>query len=259
MSTAWIQTWIVGIEGEHTDLKTPPYELLFLLISDTISTLTFNDGKRLKYVGEVQDGQPEGAGIMIFKNGTLIYSNWINGFFSGYHFKAYDETSSLVSFSGDHDFGTMIFKAGAQYKGSFKVNQLDHGTLTFWDNETYVGTFVNNLKHGKGFTTFSPADPLGRKTFEGQYEHGNEKSGTLTFTNGGSFVGDFESQERMNGTFYSPEGSRYVGALQNYRMHGQGLIFIAEENKSGIKFLEGYFENGLPRQKLNKTFLCNNS
>ena len=86
MSTAWIQTWIVGIEGEHTDLKTPPYELLFLLISDTISTLTFNDGNRLKYVGEVQDGQPEGAGIMIFKNGTLIYSNWINGFFSGYHF-----------------------------------------------------------------------------------------------------------------------------------------------------------------------------
>ena len=81
---------------------------------------------QIQYRGLVDDGYPEGKGVMTFPNGEKYVGEWKDGEGNGQ--------------------GTQTFPNGKKYVGEFKNSKYDgQGTLTWSDGEKYVG----ELKKGK--------------------------------------------------------------------------------------------------------------
>jgi len=99
------------------------------------------------YVGEVQDGVPNGQGTHTFPSGQKYVGEFKDGL--------------------SHGQGTYTWLDGRKYVGAFK-DGLSHGqgTYTFPDGEKYVGAFKDGLSHGQGTYTF----PDGEKYVWGQIQ-----------------------------------------------------------------------------------------
>ena len=83
------------------------------------------------YKGQVEDGKPNGLGILIYKDGRKYEGNWKNGIWNGK--------------------GKYSFKDGFGYEGEWK-NGVENGigTLTYPNGDKYEGEFKNGkMLNGK--------------------------------------------------------------------------------------------------------------
>jgi hypothetical protein len=81
-----------------------------------------NEKKDLKYVGEIEDGKPNGQGTLTTHDGGKYVGEWKNGEYDGQ--------------------GTETFPDGIKYVGEFKDDERNgQGTLTFPDGERFVGEY----------------------------------------------------------------------------------------------------------------------
>ena len=158
-------------------------------------------------------------------------------------------------------------KAGAQGR-SPRLNKQQTATnpfanlpvknVTYSNGATYDGQ-VNamNQRHGKGILNF----PNAEARYEGIFENGNLSKGKITYLgqSGGEcwFDGTFKNgqwhkgkymkgqamyegifhDQQMNGKFTVtwPSGVKYVGQLQNNKLHGEGVMTFKEGNIAEIK------------------------
>jgi len=99
-----------------------------------------NDGK---YVGEIENGKPNGTGTITFPDGTMYVGKWKDG--------------------KRHGKGTENFPDGGKYVGEYKDGERNgQGTETFSNGEKYIGEFKDGKFHGQGTKTWSDGMYVGK-------------------------------------------------------------------------------------------------
>ena len=90
---------------------------------------------QIQYRGFVDDGSPEGLGVMVFPDGRKYVGEFKDGKNTGQ--------------------GTLTLPDGKKFVGEFKDGKFHgQGTVTVPDGRKYVGEFKDGEKHGKGTFTF---------------------------------------------------------------------------------------------------------
>lgn len=106
--------------------------------------------ERGTYTGETINGEPDGRGVMKFKDGGVYTGRWTDG--------------------NPHGRGVSTHPDGSRYEGDWDKGWVHgHGTLLTRKGDTYVGKFINGLYDGEGTLTYK----------NGKVETGIWKAGKL--------------------------------------------------------------------------------
>ena len=158
----------------------------------------YEDGDEKKdrwYVGEIENGEPNGQGTHTFPDGRKYVGESKDGQWDGQ--------------------GTITYPDGRKYVGEFKDEEFHgKGTLTRPDGGKYVGEFKNGKIHGQGTYTFEKGKYEGFK-YVGEWKDGTQQGqGTDSLPDGSNYVGEWKDGERWNGTLYDKEG-KIIGKFMN--------------------------------------------
>jgi hypothetical protein len=227
--------------------------------NSSIDTLHFGSDQ---YIGEVQNGKPNGKGKYYYTDGSLYDGNFKKGEYYG---NGMVKWASGNSYSGEwkdskmEGIGTKHWADGAVYTGEWK-NDLCHGkgTIKYANGNSYTGDWKEDKMNGYGIMLYTDG---------GKYE-GNWKSdekdgnGMMTLASGYYKKGSFKNGYDDNVKYYNKTGNevsyeeyrgnpksgfdsvyygkdKYIGNFENYQMNGKG-IYIEDD---GSKY-EGDFVNG---------------
>jgi len=167
--------------------------------------ITFSDGWG-KYVGEWKDGKENGQGTFTLPNGGKLEGEWKDGKFHGQGTETYPNGDKYVGEFKDglkNGQGITTYSSGGKYVGEFKDSLMNgQGTETFPDGQMYVGEWKDGLKNGQGTFTF----PSGSK-YVGDFKDGKPNGqGTETFPSGDKYVGEYKDGKMWNGKYYFKSG-----------------------------------------------------
>jgi len=196
-----------------------------------------------KYVGEFKDGKYNGQGTHTHTDGTKYVGNWKDDEFHGFGtFQRFGTQQTPVSTHVGYwreglmqGKGKFILHDIMEYVGEFKDGEENgQGTVTYINAGTkYVGEFKDGRENGKGtHTTYKGL--LSGLTKEGIFKDGKlNGKGTMTFPNGTSYLGNWkDGRENGQGTMTFPDGNKYVGELDgNYAPNGQGTMTFPDGRK----------------------------
>lgn len=210
-----------------------------------IGACHYSDGS--KYQGQWVYRYPEGRGTKTMPNGAKWTGNWKKG-------QPVDDKGNMLTnifpdqeseidmvevqtgcISGNCQTGDGVFgyANGSKYEGKFRDGK-PHGSGTFTDinGEVYVGLFRNGLRSGQGTLYLADGSKMIGQWKEGGYVgKPQEEYGCLQ--------GDCANGR---GTYVSKsEGSRYVGAFQSNRPHGQGVMEYANGEHYSGEWQNGQF------------------
>ncbi|KAH3760688.1 MORN repeat protein [Pelomyxa schiedti] len=173
------------------------------------------------------------------------------------------KTDDIYSGTFDHGKksgrGAMLFYNDGSYVGEWEDDMFHGQGVRLWANgDRYKGQWVRGKEHGTGRKTWARDG----KSFDGVWEKGALKSGTMRWPNGDQFTGTFSASGYGDGTakFLSSDGPRAEGTLkngifqerENMRSHcmGCGDLNIMEE-LTRLKT-----ENQSLKQKLHEQTQC---
>ena len=98
-----------------------------------------------KYVGEIENGFPNGQGTITSPDGRKYVGEWKDGLPNGQGTGTYDGGKKYVGEWKDgteHGQGTLTLPNGDKYEGEYQDGGIHgQGTLTFLDGRKYVGEF----------------------------------------------------------------------------------------------------------------------
>ena len=115
--------------------------------------------------------------------------------------------------------------------------------MLYRDGSEYVGEWQHDRKHGYGRESFFRDGELGAIVFEGFYNKGMYKSGTLQWKNQGRYVGDFVDNLYSNGTFFEVNGDVHVGEWKDNKRNGQGIYTFADNDTENRVQFEGIYKD----------------
>lgn len=189
--------------------------------------LVRNDGE--VYEGEWKYGKKDGKGTYTFANGERYEGAWRGGIMQGY--------------------GKYFWDDGSIYEGQFRNGVIDgKGTITWEDGEIYTGNFVGEKKFGKGTHIYPNGDRyeggvVGNRYYgEGKFYQADEDvtykgfwvdvdtAYCVTETKGGkrrrgTYIKDtFVPYPKGYKTIINDHGAKYVGEVENGKMHGYGAL-----------------------------------
>ncbi len=136
------------------------------------------------YVGEVENGIPNGQGVFTYPDGRKYAGQWKDGKING--------------------LGTYTSPFRWKYEGNFKGSKFHgHGIYTYPDGERYVGEFKDGIQDGQGTLSY----PDGRK-YVGEFRKGIQRGqGTNTFINGWNGIGEWIDVEPWNIKVFDKKGN----------------------------------------------------
>lgn len=171
--------------------------------------------KSFHYIGEKENGVPNGQGKCKFINGSSYEGEWKDGTPNGY--------------------GTAYFASGNQYTEEWKDNNPNgKGTYLWVNGDRYEGNMKDGRASGYGVIYWSNGD-----RYEGEWING-KRTGYANYymSNGDFYEGNFESGKfHGNGTYYWADGDKYTGQWQYDKQHGYGTYYF----KSG-DYYEGEWQ-----------------
>ena len=207
-----------------------------------------------QYKGDVENGEPDGLGIIINTNKGKYVGEWKDGKKQG---------------QGTFTYGKGKWE-GEKYEGEFKDGyRHGQGTYTWSDGDKYAGEFKDDKPNGQGTYTWSD----GRK-YEGEFEDGiKHGQGTYTSIRGYKYVGEWRENKSWNGKEYDENGNvigkfvngvkiivepvvvvekkpavviekkdrKYLGNIRNGGPNGQGILFFPDGDKYVGKFKDGEY------------------
>ena len=159
-----------------------------------------NKYTRPQYKGEVENGKPNGLGVLIYPyNGKSIVGEWKNG----KEWKTKHRTK----------YGRLIWK--------FEMGKNGQGMSTSLYGEKYVGEWKNGNPNGQGTLTL----PYGEK-YEGEWKDGKyDGQGTFTYSYGTKYVGEWKNGKwDSQGTFTSLGGGFRGRVIVLLVLHSQTLL-----------------------------------
>ena len=187
-----------------------------------------NKYTRPQYKGEVENGKPNGLGVLIYPyNGKSIVGEWKNG--KEWKTKHRTKNGSLILKFEMGKNGQVTFTSpdGRKYVGEWKDGkQNGQGKITLPDGEKYEGKFKDGIPNGQG-TYISPDGrmyvgefkdgiPNGQGTYispDGRMDVGEWKDGktkwsrNIHFPDGTKYVGEWKDGKTWNGTEYDKNGN----------------------------------------------------
>ena len=161
-----------------------------------------NKYTRPQYKGEVENGKPNGLGVLIYPyNGKSIVGEWKNG--KEWKTKHRTKNGSLILKFEMGKNGQVTFTSpdGRKYVGEWKDGkQNGQGKMTLPDGEKYEGKFKDGIPNGQG-TYISPDGRM----YVGEWKDGKTKwSRNIHFTDGRMDVGEFkDGLKNGQGTYIS--------------------------------------------------------
>jgi hypothetical protein len=152
-----------------------------------VNTLPSKRKDILLYFGEIKNGNMDGNGIVIYKNGDYYEGEFKNNLREGKgFFKRRNGDSYEGDYKEDNPHGNGQFNRYEQYKydGDFDNDRFHgKGQLQHIDGTRYKGTFEENQIHGKGLLVNSKGE-----SFDGEFLNGQKDGkGIATLPNGQSF------------------------------------------------------------------------
>ena len=153
-----------------------------------------------KYVGELNNGKPNGQGTMIFTDGSKYVGEFKNGDFNGQASYTFSDGESYVGEFKNDDFngqGRYTFSDGESYVGEFKNGDFNgYGRYSFSGGDKYVGQFQNNLKSGQGTYIYSSSGEYAGYKYVGEYKNDfRNGQGIMTYPDGSQKAGTWKDDE----------------------------------------------------------------
>ena len=143
-----------------------------------------DDKKDRKYVGNVDNGKPNGQGIETSPEGEKYEGEWKDG--------------------EKHGQGIFTSSAGSRYVGEFRDNKRNgYGTFTWPDGGKYEGEWRNGVFHGQGTVILADGEKYVGEWKEGE-KHGQ---GVYSFLDESKYKGEIIGNKPWNVTFYNKEGN----------------------------------------------------
>ena len=194
------------------------------------------------YSGMVVDDIPNGKGTEHTADGDVYEGEFMNGKWHG-HGQLMDSKMHLKydgawKYGVKHGFGNCIDDRG-QYIGDF-VKGLKHGEgeLVFYNQDRYIGEFMDDLFNGHG--KYISSD--GRVIYDGEWRNGMRcGEGKMFLGNGEYFQGMFCNDMMYGkGIYYYQNGMpKYVGEMRNDMRNGEGI----EYDTNGEILEQGFYIN----------------
>jgi len=126
------------------------------------------------YEGEFRQGEKHGKGRTALANGDFYEGSFACG--------------------QEHGSGVKKFRDGRSFEGQFMHGEMAHGEMIYKDGSTYIGGWMNGMRHGRGTSMFSD-----NSVYVGAFRLGRFSGfGKMLWMDGGYYEGEWEDGE-MNG------------------------------------------------------------
>jgi len=195
-------------------------ETCHAVVNQPVADVHGNEGKYTGIVSKVTN-KPHGTGRLVYADGRRIHEGfWTQGSKEG--------------------FGRcLFFPQGDFHEGEYK-NNLRHGPGRYqWkDGRSFVGGYLDDLRHGKGVFTY----PSGER-YDGDFSKGQRHGlGRFEFEDGkGFYKGEwFSGAYHGKGRLVWSNGSVYEGEFCKGAIHGKGV----QRSPSGENILQGEWIEG---------------
>lgn len=191
------------------------------------------------YIGDWKDNRHHGKGMLRKKDGSIFMGTWTDG-----------------SLSGEVE---ILYPTKGAYRGAVVGEKKSGiGKMIYINGETYEGQWVDDFMHGSGVYKWPRGHQIKFRSFDGDFDRGVMKKGTLTYWNGDiyigsilgdkphtedndqaeiqynsgkrrgdSFKGSFKNGEIQKGIYYYRNGDVYEGEFVKGKRHGTGKLTIA--------------------------------
>lgn len=192
------------------------------------------------YYGYFQNNEFNGKGIMINKDGSSLFGDWVNGICTG---KGILKINNLYEYEGDfvenkkNGYGIEKYSDGSKYEGEFLDNKKNgKGKYLNSRGETYEGDFKNDLFDGEGTYKW----PLESREYIGQFKNGNMNGkGLNKYKDGSTYEGNYKNGLKHGlGKYTWPNGKVFYGSWLNNKLHGNGY-YLLDNEKFNITFRFG--------------------
>ena len=243
VAPAMVSVDVGGLPPLLPPLDSAPPPLASLPPAGTASgrnAINFQDGAR--YVGGVQNGQPNGHGEMSYADGSCYAGQCREGLRDGpgqmalTDWLVYDGAFERDSINGQ---GRLTWLDGAIYTGDFIDGKRTGQGVYLWPSGSrYEGRFDDGVIVGSG--VFTSADG---ERYEGDFQNGRRTGqGVLTLPTVESYQGTMaDGQPNGRGVYQWPTGQRYEGDFREGRIEGQGTMTYADG-----QVRTGLWSNGQP-------------
>ena len=257
--------FLLKLEAKDKKEKTSKFNVK----TDCLLTKDSNNEDCL-YKGELSlDGKFNGYGELYYKNGKKLEGKFENGKLNGYGrlinlfgincYEGYFKDNQLLDGKGKiikiEDNGDKII-----YEGDIKNMKKEGKGIEKNKNYTYLGSFKDDLRHGKGKIIFNEGEEYyegeftngkmtgygfykwsNNNTYKGQFLDGNlHGKGIFKWNDGNEYEGDYVNNiKEGQGEYRSKNGKIYKGPYKNGKQHGIGIV----TNPNGESF-EVEFNNG---------------
>ena len=192
------------------------------------------------YNGYFKNNEFNGKGIMINKDGSSLFGDWINGVCTG---KGILKINNQYEYEGDfvenkkHGYGIEKYPDGSKYEGEFKNNKKNgKGKYMISKGESYEGEFKDDLFDGEGIYKW----PSESREYKGQFKNGNMNGkGINKFKDGSIYEGYYKNGlKHGSGKYTWPNGKVFYGNWLNNKLHGNGY-YLLDNEKYNITFRFG--------------------
>lgn len=143
-----------------------------------------------RYEGEMENGQLNGAGVIIWASGARTEGQFKDGQLAGYGKHAFDGSRWEGNHVNGklHGRGIQVNKNGDRYEGEFASGlPSGKGILTWAEGGGYEGEFAGGKRHGQGTLTYKNGNKFTGVFVEGKIAG----EGVYTWANGASERGAF--------------------------------------------------------------------
>ena len=213
-----------------------------------------------KYVGEINNGKPNGQGIESYSDGEEYVGEWKNGKKQGLGIYNWNNGQKYVGEwkNGEKDgLGILSFPDGRKIIGEYRKGK-SWNITEYNKNGNITGKYVNGLKVEKRRKVvlferevdgvlgwYENGDEREDTKFVGEIKNGKQNGeGTQTYPDGRKYVGEWKNGEyHGQGTFTSPDGNKYDGEWKDGTYHGHGTYTFGKVKWEGDKYI-GEYKNG---------------
>lgn len=203
--------------------------------------------KRPVYFGGISDEQASGLGIMFFTNNFVYVGEF---------------SSAFTVANAMHGHGILLYAAThSYYDGPFVNNKRcsslcnsesrKEGTLVFHGQVKYVGTWLNDVSHGRGKRKITQLHTKVQYDYSGEFQHGKATGqGLASYPDGNTYSGQFKENVRSGMGIYTWRSTitglpaqTYVGSWENDKMNGCGKMNYGASGEYALHTYEGKFVN----------------
>ena len=231
------------------------------------------NGENSLYKGELNiEGKINGYGELFLKSGKKYEGIFIDEKLNGYG--RLIDLFGIICYEGEFKDNQLVDGKGkiikieengdkTIYEGDIKNKKKEGQGIEKNINYTYIGSFSDDLKHGKGKIIFNEGDTYegdflnGKLTGKGFYQWANKCSyngefldgmmhgkGTYIYPNGNIYEGQFVNNLKEGfGEFTWKDGKKYKGTYEKGKPNGTGIITDQNGESHEAKYVNGKIVN----------------